>query len=75
MSIEPDRLISPAAEGASEAKLDRSLRPATLDEYVGQEPVREQMGCSSKPPAAAGSRWTTPSSSARRVWARPPWPI
>ncbi len=44
MSIEPDRLISPAAEGASEAKLDRSLRPATLDEYVGQEPVREQMG-------------------------------
>lgn len=44
MSIEPDRLINPAAEGPLEAKLDRSLRPATLDEYVGQEAVREQMG-------------------------------
>lgn len=44
MSIEPDRLISAAAEGPLEAKLDRSLRPTTLDEYVGQEPVREQMG-------------------------------
>ena len=44
MSIEPDRLINPAAEGPLEAKLDRSLRPATLEEYVGQEAVREQMG-------------------------------
>ena len=44
MSVEPDRLVSPAAEGALEAKLDRSLRPATLDEYVGQDAVREQMG-------------------------------
>ena len=43
MSVVPDRLVDPAAEGAAEGRLDRSLRPATLDEYVGQSAVREQM--------------------------------
>ena len=43
MSVVPDRLVDPAAEGAAEGRLDRSLRPATLDEYIGQSAVREQM--------------------------------
>ena len=43
MSIEPDRLISPGPEGPAEARLDRSLRPTSLEEYVGQSAVREQM--------------------------------
>ena len=41
--IEPDRLLEPAAENSAEARFDRSLRPASLAEYVGQAPVKEQM--------------------------------
>ena len=43
MTIEPDRLLDPGPEGSSEARFDRSLRPATLDEYIGQSAVKEQM--------------------------------
>ena len=43
MSIEPDRLLDPAAEGAAEARFDYSLRPTRLDEYIGQGAVKEQM--------------------------------
>lgn len=42
MSIEPDRLVTPAA-GGDEARLDWALRPGTLAEYIGQSVVREQM--------------------------------
>ena len=40
--IEPDRLISPDIS-ASEERYDRALRPVTLDEYVGQPVVKEQL--------------------------------
>lgn len=40
--IETDRLIA-AAEAPQEATIDRAIRPKTLDEYVGQPVVREQM--------------------------------
>ena len=43
MSIEPDRLIAPAP-ASEDARFDYALRPSTLDEYVGQVSVREQMG-------------------------------
>jgi len=42
MSIEPDRLINPAADG-SDQRLDRALRPRRLEDYVGQTAVKEQM--------------------------------
>ncbi len=38
------RLLSPVLEAEGEEELDRSLRPRTLDEFVGQERVREQLG-------------------------------
>ena len=41
--IETDRLIAPAAQGPREDMIDRAIRPRTLDEYVGQKVVREQM--------------------------------
>jgi holliday junction DNA helicase RuvB len=41
--IETDRLIAPQATGGREDVLDRAVRPKTLDEYVGQMAVREQM--------------------------------
>ncbi|MBK6333566.1 MAG: Holliday junction branch migration DNA helicase RuvB [Thermomonas sp.] len=37
-----DRLIAPAATREDEA-LEASIRPRRLDEYLGQQPVREQM--------------------------------
>ena len=36
------RLVSPDSD-SDEARLDASIRPRVLDEYLGQEPVREQM--------------------------------
>ena len=40
--IEPDRLISPDIS-ASEERFDRALRPVTLEEYVGQPVVKQQL--------------------------------
>ncbi|MEM1175205.1 MAG: Holliday junction branch migration DNA helicase RuvB [Pseudomonadota bacterium] len=41
--IEHDRLIS-ADQGGDDRAFDRAIRPKTLDDYVGQPDVREQMG-------------------------------
>ncbi|HEX4842450.1 MAG TPA: Holliday junction branch migration DNA helicase RuvB [Limnobacter sp.] len=41
--IEPDRLISPAPVSASEEAFERALRPKQLDEYVGQQKIRDQL--------------------------------
>lgn len=40
--IETDRLIAPTAEPREES-LDRAIRPKSLQEYIGQPVVREQM--------------------------------
>ena len=40
--IETDRLISPEAD-AREERFDRAIRPLSLNDYVGQRVVREQM--------------------------------
>jgi len=42
VSIEPDRLIAPQAKD-QEQRFDRALRPRSLEEYIGQKPVKEQM--------------------------------
>jgi holliday junction DNA helicase RuvB len=44
VSVETDRLISGKPGSAQEETIERSLRPATLAEYVGQEKVRAQLG-------------------------------
>jgi Holliday junction DNA helicase RuvB len=43
MSVEPDRMISAKPASAQETEFERSLRPGTLAEYVGQPKVREQL--------------------------------
>ena len=43
MSVEPDRLTSGRSE-PDDVALDHALRPTTLDGYIGQESVKEQMG-------------------------------
>lgn len=41
--IETDRLIAAAASSSQEEVLERALRPKYLEEYVGQEKIREQL--------------------------------
>ena len=41
--IETDRLISAAPESSQEAQIERALRPRRLEEYVGQQKIREQL--------------------------------
>jgi Holliday junction DNA helicase RuvB len=43
MSVETDRLISAKPSSQQEQQIERSLRPATLAEYVGQEKARGQL--------------------------------
>ncbi|WP_306480857.1 Holliday junction branch migration DNA helicase RuvB [Limnobacter sp.] len=41
--IEPDRLISPTKTTPAEDAFERALRPKHLDEYVGQQKIRDQL--------------------------------
>lgn len=41
--IEPDRLISPSKASVTEEAIERALRPKMLDEYVGQQKIRDQL--------------------------------
>ena len=41
--IETDRLIAPEATAPREDVVDRAIRPKSLEEYVGQKVVKEQM--------------------------------
>jgi len=42
VSVEPDRLVSGGSD-PHDVALDHALRPTTLDGYIGQEVVKEQM--------------------------------
>jgi Holliday junction DNA helicase RuvB len=44
MAVETDRLITATPGSVQEEQFERSLRPATLAEYVGQQKVRDQLG-------------------------------
>ncbi len=41
--IEETRLISPQKASEEDEVIDRAIRPRSLAEYIGQQPVREQM--------------------------------
>ena len=40
---EPTRLVAPQATSPNEESIERALRPRALEEYVGQQRVREQL--------------------------------
>jgi holliday junction DNA helicase RuvB len=47
MTIENDtltRIVAAAPAGTQEEALERALRPRRLDEYIGQEKIRDQLG-------------------------------
>ena len=41
--IEPDRFVDPLSSDNEEETLEHALRPKKLNEYVGQEKIREQL--------------------------------
>ncbi len=41
--MDEERIISPMLENSTEERLEKSLRPKTLDEYIGQDKVKENM--------------------------------
>ena len=41
--MDEERLISPELEDIGEERMENSLRPKTLDEYIGQDKVKENM--------------------------------
>ncbi len=41
--MDEERIVNPQIEDQVEEKLENSLRPRTLDEYIGQEKVKENM--------------------------------
>lgn len=41
--MEEDRIINPELGNTTEERLENSLRPNTLDEYIGQDKVKENM--------------------------------
>lgn len=43
MSFEDERLVAGASANLNEENADRALRPTALNEYVGQQTVREQL--------------------------------
>jgi len=43
MTIETDRLVAAEPASTPDEQLDRAIRPKSLDEYLGQRVVREQM--------------------------------
>ena len=56
-----------------EQAVEAALRPRTLDEFVGQERVREQLGLVLEAARRAAGRPTTCCSSGRPGWARRRW--
>ena len=43
MNMDENKLTSPNLENMQEENLENSLRPQTLDEYIGQNKVKENM--------------------------------
>ena len=39
--MDDERIINPELEDVKEERLENSLRPKTLDEYIGQDKIKE----------------------------------
>jgi holliday junction DNA helicase RuvB len=70
--VDETDLASPYAE-RDERELEAALRPRTLDDFVGQPKVREQLGLVLTSALRRGRRRTTSCSPERPGSARPAW--
>jgi Holliday junction DNA helicase RuvB len=41
--MEEDRIMTPKLENPEEERIEKSLRPSSLEEYIGQDKVKENM--------------------------------
>ena len=41
--MEEERIMTPGLENGEEERLEKSLRPSNLEEYIGQDKVKENM--------------------------------
>ena len=72
--IETDRFISPQP-ALGEEQFDRAIRPRSLNDYIGQPKVREQMEIFIGAARARGEALDHTLVFARRGWVKPRWPI
>ena len=56
--IANDRIVAAGATREDEA-VEASIRPRRLDEYLGQQPVREQLSIYIEAARGRARRWTT----------------
>jgi len=71
MAIETDRLISGAPVSPQEQAFERSLRPKSLAEYVGQEKIRGQLSIFVEAARKRKEALDHVLLFGRRAWARP----
>ena len=69
-----NRIVAPEFSG-EDGDVEYSLRPKTLNEYIGQEKAKENLSVFIEAARRRGRHWTMCCSTARPVWARPPSPI
>ena len=65
----PQRIVSGRAFD-EDARLDASVRPKTMADFIGQQRVKENVQIAVEAAPAAATRSITCCSMARRVWAR-----
>ena len=70
--MDPSRLVSPDMTPADTEEV--SLRPKTLDDYVGQEKAKGNLKVYLRAAQQRGEPMDTSCSTARRAWAKPRWP-
>ena len=68
-----NRMVTPELTGA-DAETELTLRPKTLQEYIGQDKAKENLNISIEAAKLRGGVWTMYCSTALPVWVRPPCP-
>lgn len=57
-----------------ETEFDRALRPKTLNDFIGQNQIKQLLDISIKAAKLRENLWITCSFMAPRDWVKPPWP-
>lgn len=57
--MDDDKLLSGDKADDEEASLEKSLRPQTLAQYIGQARVKHELECILKRPASVRNPWIT----------------
>jgi Holliday junction DNA helicase RuvB len=67
-----ERFLTPGE--VQEDSTGKSLRPKTLNEYIGQPHIRKRLGISIEAAKVRGEALDHVLLAGPRVWERPPWP-